>query len=42
MFPLSQMITDTRVLQPKFVPGEVQHCYAEVNHLSAALLPHRR
>jgi len=33
------MISDARVLQPEFVPGEVQHRDAEVNHLSAALRP---
>jgi orc1/cdc6 family replication initiation protein len=33
------MITDARVLQPEFVPSEVQHRDAEVNHLSAALRP---
>ena len=33
------MISDARVLQPEFVPGEVQHRDAEINHLSAALRP---
>ncbi|GGL67152.1 Cdc6/Cdc18 family protein [Halocalculus aciditolerans] len=33
------MITDARVLQPKFIPREVQHRDAEVNHLSSTLTP---
>ena len=33
------MITDARVLQPEFIPSEVQHRDAEVNHLSSALDP---
>lgn len=33
------MITDARVLQPEFIPGEVQHRDAEVNHLSSGLDP---
>lgn len=33
------MITDARVLQPEFIPTEVKHRDAEVNHLSAALNP---
>lgn len=33
------MITDARVLQPEFIPQEVKHRDAEVNHLSAALNP---
>jgi orc1/cdc6 family replication initiation protein len=33
------MITDARVLQPEFVPGEVKHRDAEVNTLSSVLRP---
>jgi orc1/cdc6 family replication initiation protein len=33
------MITDARVLQPEFVPREVVHRDAEVNHISRALEP---
>ncbi len=33
------MITDARVLQPEFIPGEVKHRDAEVNHLSSVLTP---
>jgi orc1/cdc6 family replication initiation protein len=33
------MITDARVLQPEFVPREVQHRDAEVNYLSSVLNP---
>jgi len=33
------MLTDARVLQPEFIPSEVQHRDAEVNHLSSALDP---
>lgn len=33
------MINDARVLQPEFVPGEVEHRNQEVNHLSNALRP---
>jgi orc1/cdc6 family replication initiation protein len=33
------MITDGRVLQPEFVPREVQHRDAEVNYLSSVLRP---
>ncbi len=33
------MITDARVLQPEFVPSEVAHRDAEVDHLSSALAP---
>ncbi|WP_434530095.1 Cdc6/Cdc18 family protein (plasmid) [Haloarcula sp. NS06] len=33
------MITDARVLQPEFIPKEVQHRDAEVNYLSSVLNP---
>ncbi|OIB57307.1 hypothetical protein BBD46_02115 [Natrialba sp. SSL1] len=33
------MITDARVLQPEFIPREVQHRDAEVNYLSNVLNP---
>ena len=33
------MITDARVLQPEFIPREVQHRDAEVNYLSSVLDP---
>ena len=33
------MIQDTRVLQPEFIPKEVAHRDAEVNHLSRTLDP---
>jgi len=33
------MITDARVLQPEFIPGEVKHRDAEVSHLSDTLRP---
>lgn len=33
------MITDARVLQPEFVPGDVQHRGAEVSHLTDTLQP---
>lgn len=33
------MITDARVLQPEFIPREVQHRDAEVNYLSSVLNP---
>jgi orc1/cdc6 family replication initiation protein len=33
------MITDARVLQPEFIPREVQHRDAEVNYLSSVLIP---
>ncbi|WP_267643290.1 Cdc6/Cdc18 family protein [Haloarchaeobius amylolyticus] len=33
------MIADARVLQPEFIPQEVEHRNAEVNHLSNALKP---
>ena len=33
------MITDARVLQPEFIPREVQHRDAEVNYLSSVLEP---
>jgi orc1/cdc6 family replication initiation protein len=33
------MITDARVLQPEFIPGEVKHRSAEVSHLSDTLRP---
>ncbi|ELY62232.1 Cdc6/Cdc18 family protein [Natronolimnohabitans innermongolicus] len=33
------MITDARVLQPEFIPQEVKHRDAEVNHLSSVLRP---
>jgi Cdc6-like AAA superfamily ATPase len=33
------MITDARVLQEEFIPKEVQHRDAEVNHLSSILEP---
>lgn len=33
------MITDARVLQPEFIPQEVQHRDAEVNYLSSVLDP---
>lgn len=33
------MITDARVLQPEFIPGEVKHRSAEVSHLSDILRP---
>ncbi|MFC6723651.1 Cdc6/Cdc18 family protein [Halobium palmae] len=33
------MITDARVLQPEFIPQEVEHRNPEVNHLSNALKP---
>jgi len=33
------MITDARVLQPEFIPREVQHRDAEVNYLSSTLDP---
>jgi len=33
------MITDARVLQPEFVPGDVKHRGAEVSHLSDTLRP---
>lgn len=33
------MITDARVLQPEFIPREVQHRDAEVNYLSSFLNP---
>lgn len=33
------MITDARVLQPEFVPRDVQHRDAEINQISAALQP---
>ncbi|MFC4357766.1 Cdc6/Cdc18 family protein [Halobium salinum] len=33
------MITDARVLQPEFIPQEVEHRNAEVNHLSNTLKP---
>jgi orc1/cdc6 family replication initiation protein len=33
------MITDARVLQPEFIPREVEHRNQEVNHLSNALRP---
>jgi len=33
------MITDARVLQPEFIPGEVKHRDAEVNTLSSVLRP---
>lgn len=33
------MITDARVLQPEFVPGDVKHRDAEVSHLSDTLRP---
>jgi Cdc6-like AAA superfamily ATPase len=33
------MITDARVLQPEFIPWEVQHRDAEVNYLSSVLSP---
>jgi len=32
-------ITDARVLQPEFIPREVQHRDAEVNYLSSVLAP---
>lgn len=35
----SGMITDARVLQPEFIPREVQHRDAEVNYLSSVLDP---
>jgi Cdc6-like AAA superfamily ATPase len=33
------MITDARILQPEFIPREVQHRDAEVNYLSSVLDP---
>jgi len=33
------MITNARVLQPEFIPGEVKHRDAEVSHLSDTLRP---
>lgn len=33
------MITDARVLQPEFVPGDVKHRNAEVSHLTDTLRP---
>lgn len=33
------MITDARVLQPEFIPREVTHRDAEINHLSSVLRP---
>ena len=33
------MIQDARVLQPEFIPTEVAHRDAEVNHLSRTLDP---
>ncbi|WP_336037701.1 Cdc6/Cdc18 family protein [Halobacterium yunchengense] len=33
------MITDARVLQPEFIPREVQHRDAEINYLSSVLNP---
>jgi Cdc6-like AAA superfamily ATPase len=33
------MITNARVLQPEFIPQEVEHRDAEVSHLSDTLRP---